>query len=287
MNIDNDLHERLCFPTMPKINNTRGNYRLHYKELVTIALRRFKYIGLPTTLPAEEIELRLINQGFAPVFNSQKHGIVTSYGSMFGQDIYFHSTNVTYAQPILGSGDLKVNEDCAIIYDSTLSSYLSPIPLSGQIISWFARLLSDVDTTIAVSIINNRMTRGVVTKTSTSYEAYNDYLKDLENGELASAFTATGIIDGLQQILSHDIKETPLDSLLQCRQNIMKLYYNLFGFQFIMHKAERLIPDEIVNDTEYLSSFIYDLLTTRQEGVDRVNALFNLTVKVELNNEIV
>ena len=277
----------LHFPIMPKVNNTAGNYRLHYKELTTIALKRFKYIGLPITLPAQEIELRLINQGFAPVFISKKFGIVTSYGSMYGQDQYFHATNVTYAQPILGSGDLKVDENVAVIFDSTLSSYLSPISLSGQIISWFARLLADIDTTIAVSIINNRMTRGVVTKTSTSQDAYKNYLRDLESGELGSAFTATGIIDGLQQILSHDIKETPLDSLLSCKQNIQKLFYNMYGFQYIMHKAERLIPDEIVNDTEYLSSFITDLLDSRQEGIERVNSRFNLDAKVVINDEII
>lgn len=282
-----DFFETLRFPLMPKINNTNGNYRLHLKELTTIALKRFKYIGLPTTLPAQEIELRLINQGFAPVFQLDKFGIVTSYGSMFGQDQYFHSTHVTYTQPVLGSNQLEVGKDVAVIFDSTLSSYLSPVTLSGEIISWFARLLADIDTTIAVSIINNRMTRGVVTKTSTAFDSYKNYLKDLEAGELSSAFTATGIIDGLQQILSHDIKETSLESLLSCKQNIQKLFYNLYGFQFIMHKAERLIPDEIVNDTEYLSSFVIDLLESRQQGIAEVNAMWGLESEVVLNNEII
>ena len=277
--------KNLHFPIMPKINNTKSNFRLHYKHLMTIALRRFKYIGLPTTLPEEEIELRLINQGFAPVFLTKEYGIVTSYGSAFGQDIYFHSNHVTYAQPILGSGDLEIRKNCAIIYDSTLSSYLNPISLSGQIISWFARLLADLDTTIAVSIINNRMTRGVVTKTDVAHQAYDNYLHDLEEGELASAFTATGIIDGLQQILSHDIKETPLNDLQQCRQNILKLFYNMYGFQFILHKTERLVPDEITNDTEYLSSFIFDLLESRKQGIEMVNSMFELSAKVVLNND--
>ena len=82
------------------------------------------------------------------------------------------------------------------------------------------------------------------------------------------------------------VSATSVPDLLQLKSNIMRDFYATFGIQSIQHKNERLITDEITNDTDFLRADIADMLACRQAAAAQINEIFGLNILVEVNEYV-
>lgn len=270
-----DLNRKMC-----RGNDTRRIYNNYIRRLYGIAIRAFKWSNLPPSLPQNEIELRLIWQGFAPIFNHPVYGIVTSYGSLYGVNIYNHADRALYSQPTLGNGEFSIGIGGAVVYDTSWD--MNGGSVMRDIIEWYARFLTDIDVSMNIAIINGRGTRGIMAKTKQAKDALEMYYKKLEAGEYTVPFANAGLLDEFQQLLEHNVNDTmTLESLQDTKSQTLRSFYNMYGIQMVEHKRERLINNEIETDEDFINSNITDMLTMRQNGAQMINKVLGTNIVVE------
>lgn len=270
-----DLKRKMC-----RGNDTRRIYDNYIRRLYGIAIRAFKWYNLPPSLPQNEIELRLIWQGFAPIFNHPKYGIVTSYGSLYGVNIYNHANHALYSQPTLGNGEFSIGIGGAVVYNTSWD--MNGGSVMRDIIEWYARFLTDIDVSMNIAIVNGRGTRGIMAKTEQAKKALEDYYRKLQQGEYAVPFSNAGLLDDFQQLLMHNINDNlSIDSMQELKIQTVRTFYNMYGIQMVDHKKERLITDEVETDIDYINSNIADMLTMRQNGAEMINKVLGTEIVVE------
>ena len=105
MNID-DIYTNLKQKQIYPVNSVKKGYSYYVELLTEKANGMYIYSGLPDSLPSDQLELKLILDGYCVVFNHPKFGLVTCGGGLSGIDKYYLPTNFVYAQPALCSGNL-------------------------------------------------------------------------------------------------------------------------------------------------------------------------------------
>lgn len=276
---------------VPKNNNTAKVYDMHYRHLLTLAARVFKWSNLPPTITQWEIERRLFRQGYAVVFLHPKYGVVTADGGIYGVNIYNHADHFVYAQPKLGSANGKLGVSGVCIYNSSIDMDIANGEGGGSVmrdlLEWYARMLTDIDVSITLLTIKSRNTDGIIANNDLARNALNDYFDRLENGEIKIPFAPSNMFDNITDIVQRQATNaTKISELTALKSQTMRDFYATFGVQSIQHKNERLITDEITNDTDFLTANIDDMLNCRQSAAAQINKKFGTKILVEVNNYV-
>ena len=73
---------------MYDVASVKDGYVYWYLRLLEFMLSIFRYEGLPGTLPARELELQLITQGYATPFRKDNGDVVSIPSCLYGYDEY-------------------------------------------------------------------------------------------------------------------------------------------------------------------------------------------------------
>lgn len=264
------------------VNKVQQGYTYYVQLLTEKCLGMYDYAGLPDSLPACQIELRLIQQGWCPIFYSNKlgkdHGLVTSYGGMSGIDEYYMPTNLIYAQPVLGSGNKTIHKDAVIIYNSQIDQYRR-IGL-WEIIRRYARMLADFDSSISIMTVNTRSMRMNVAANKVVAKTINDAMTKLAEGELQTINT-NSILDLYKTLDWTTDRQQTIQDLLTAREQTLAAFLEEIGVKTATDKRERMITDEVYADDQLLTINVDDMLRYRQRGIAEVNKVFGTKISVK------
>ncbi len=271
-------------------NRKKFAYNVWFDKLMLAVSQLFIYDNLPANLPQWEIEQRLIMSGRAIIFQNETYGVVTSWGGTSGVNIYNNANEFNYAQPVLGSNSGLVDGiDGVIMYGTSLDKIYGNSGVMGRRISYYADLLSDIDVSRQVALINNRSTNCVVAKTDNALNELREFYRQLYNGDVIVPKISSGVLDATENIL----KSTPnsagygLADLDAAQQNILKMFWNDCGIRYAQEKRERLLTDEINADNDNLNISICDMLNCRRDGINKINLLYGTAITVDVNNDII
>lgn len=275
------------FKSLYKATSVKNGFDYWCNILLNKCLNIFTYKNLPDSLPQEEIELRLILFGYAIIFKSEKDKskgqIVTSRGGISGIDKYYHATKAVYAQPVLGSGNLKIDENCVIIYDSLIESYGSQVGILRTMIKRYARIMADIESSIDTYAINTRAAYVNVVKNQQTADNIDIMRKKLELGE-NPVINEQSLIDSYRTLPYFGTQpQGTLDSLITARKNMLKTFLSEIGINFSQTKKERMITDEIESDTQILTINVNNMLDYRKKGIKKVNEMFNTKIEISIN----
>lgn len=242
----------------------------------------FDFEGTPDSLPGEEIERRLILHGYAIIFNHPKFGLVTSPGSLYGEDKYYLPTGATYSQVALGSGDLKIGVNCVVIYNSQIDLH-EPRGLS-DLIARYARMLADCDSSIANMMINSRQQKMGSAATPAAAKALDDALTKIYAG-MPATINVNTLLDLVKTIDWADTTRSGdnIDKLLTSKQKIYSDFLQEIGVKSAFEKRERLLTDEVRADDQLLTINTADMLKYRKIGIEMVNDMFGTDITVSHN----
>lgn len=263
------------------VKQVKRGYYFYLRVLFEKCLGMFKYYNLPKSLPAEEIEKRLIWYGFCGIFNDKKYGITACDGGLSGVDQYYRPVEFTYAQPMLGSGTKKINEECIIIYN-TQSDVVQPYGFK-ELIMRYARLLADVDSSISIQLVNTRATKLNSVADDNTAKVVNNAMQALEAGENYTV-NQESLIDRWTPKDWNTAHPDTLEKLINARQSILNAFLEEIGVKSINEKRERMITNEVSADNQLLMVNTDDLLYKRKHGIKAVNDLFGTDIEVELND---
>lgn len=261
-------------------------YNYWFWKLLNICLDIFKYDNLPLSLPAREIEANLLLTGHCFVFPYNKE-LITSVTSIYGFDKYYNPTKATYAQAVIGSkSNLNIN-DYAIIYNSSLKDNVLNIPADCSLLTFiqrYSKMLSDIESTIDIYIVNMRLTSIPVATSDnakSSLRKFFDKLK-LGNNEIV---VDTPIIESFRNIeISSNKTSDTLTDLLQCRDKILEMFYRDIGVRFRNNKRGNMTEEEVESDTQVLLISLDDMLNQRKFDIERLNDKYGTNISVKIND---
>lgn len=264
------------------VNLVKKGYNYYLTLLTEKATGMYLYRNLPDSLPADQIELRLILNGYCVIFTDKKTGeIVTCNGGLSGIDKYYLPTDFVYAQPALGSGNLKVWKNCVIIYNNSIDKY-ARVGLS-EIIMRTARLLADIDASINIITINNRATKLNVAANKSVAKTVDNAMQAIADGTVYTINT-NSLLDMYKTLdWNSTTKQQQLQELLDAKEQILTGFLSEIGVKNMKEKKERLITDEVTADQQVLTINVDDMLSSRQSGVEALNKMFNLHAAVYRN----
>lgn len=267
---------------MYNANSVRANFWNWFYFLENIALNVFEYDNLPGNIPPQEIERRLIEWGFCGIYRDSRAGLVAVTGSVYGFDIYNMPTKFTMTNPVLGSKEMVLGIDSAVIYSDSNSFRQQSTAL--QTICKYARLLAESTSTIAIASRNNRAPVWAVAQDEQTKASVKAYLDKLSEGEPDIICTNNTIFDTFHGIPATSPNSSTINDNWQSLENALKGFYRDYGIRYLERKNERLITDEISAQDEVLFTNILDMYKNRQQGIARVNELFGTDIRVRIAN---
>ena len=190
------------------------------------------------------------------------------------------NTTFTYAQPVLGSGELKINDNCVIIYN-TQSDVISPYGFK-TLIKRYARLLADVESSIDIMIINSRATKLNSVADTLTAKSVNNAMQAIESGE-SYTVNQNSIIDKWTTKDWNTAHPDTLEKLIDARQCLLNSFLEEIGVKSINAKRERMIVNEVSADNQLLMVNTDDLLYMRKKAIEEINNIFGTEIEVELN----
>ena len=262
------------------VNQVKKGYQYYLNLLTEKCLGMYLYNGLPASLPADQVELKLILQGYCVIFKT-KDTLVTSNGGLSGIDKYYLPTDFVWAQPALGSGHQKLWKDAVIIYNNTIDKY-ARVGLS-EIIMRTARMLADIDSSIEIITVNQRATKLNVAANKAIATTVDAAMKKLADGELYTINTQSLLDLYKTTDWNSNTRQQAITELLNAKQQIMGGFLSEIGVKNFTEKKERLITDEVTADDQLLTINVDDMEGCRALGIDQVNNMFGTDVTVVRN----
>lgn len=286
---DNIIDIQSQLDTMYDVSDVKVGYNYWFFKLLNITLDLFSYEGLPDELPAREIELNLQLTGHAAVLQDKQNRLWTPITCIYGFDRYYKPTELVYANvDIPDSRVYKIGSDCEIIYNNSLQDNIFYVKSDGSLmtfISRYARILSDIESTINIYTVNSRLTSIPVSDDQNVVNSIKAFFKKLSIGKRA-VVTDNSIIENFRNI---DITRTGIvDGISEwtiARDKILEQFYRDIGLKMYNPKKAQVTDDEVEANTQILLISTDDMLKERKAGVERVNEMFGTSISVDLNEK--
>ena len=260
---------------MEKTKNISLENEITYNK--TMAM--FKYHNLPNTIPCYELENLLQKNGFACV--AQVEGSLYAFdGGLGGEpDVYYRPTICTVANPALKlTRDFEIDKDCVIVKNDSNMVGLS------HTIAKYNTLLAENEITMLIALINSRMNIIFSGADSATKASAEQYLNMIVQGKLG-VISDNAFLESLKIQIGSTTRNNVFEDLIRLNQYLKAGLNNAIGLNSnSAMKKERLITAEIDVNNTALYPLIDDMLECRRIAIEKINAMFETDITVELNS---
>lgn len=284
-----------------QINNIEGHLQpsmLKYCNSVTFAywqrslfqraISTINFKGLPENWEGSVRDFFywcIFAYGYVGVFDSDEFGLSFQPGGLYGFDFYYQPTEFIVANP-------KLNERFKIHEQTELIKLTPDYRGIWDIISYYAMLLSALDSGITSSIVNNKFAFLMGAKNKAAAESLKKIFDKIASGEPAVIF------DNNLLPLDPQSKEEPWSFLdrpnlkqsylttdqLMDRQTLLSAFDAEIGIKSLPYnKKERLVTAEAECREQDSTARLMVWKNTLDSSLKLVNNMFNINISAELN----
>ena len=243
--------------------------------------------GLPESVNETFFKLVLFTQGKICFFEPEGDLIALNCSRADTPDLYYIPSKVLVTNPRLTkSYTLTPGEDCEIVYCSETDIY-NASGINGGLylqIERTATMLADNDISINVAQKNMRLVNLVSGDTQNTVDSLKAVITAMYEGD-PNIIVKSSLIDKLQGIpILQNQSNHNLIELIELQQYILAHFYESIGLcTHDQIKKERLITAEINDNAELAKFNIDDIIATINEGLERVNARYNMEISCRIN----
>ena len=261
-------------------NLVRFYSRYLFQKLISI----YKWSGIPEDWPMNYFLYVLFGFGHIAIFNTEEYGAICNECGISGYDIFYQPTTAMIANPILGTMKLEIGEDCEII--KMQPDYGSAM----DIVSNYADLMAMSLETAAINLLNSKLSYVFMADNRAAAESFKKLYDRIASGEPAAVIdkSLTGPDGELTwQLFTQNVGQNYItDKVL----NDMRTLENQFNTEIGIpnantQKRERLITDEVNANNIETQSKVLLWLDTMREGIEKVNAHYDLNIDVKYRYE--
>lgn len=274
--------KQLCYA----VNDVPVGIRYHYEQLLELKMNRYTYKGLPDTIPANTLERFLNECGTCRVFD-KKGDLWVLPVQEYGVGVYWtNPPSYITANPILrglqGFTD-SLKDKSGMIYNNKLHT------ASREQLKRYAAQLSQVESTIDISLVNMRALSVAVGNDDKAKKDWELFYQKLQKGEMTAIVSDTLIaqLDSLKLFpTSNQMQSNGLRDLYNLRNNIYRQFLRECGIRTTTEKSQFVSGDEIVNDDLLLTYYLDKDFEVRRECLDKINAKFGTNISIEYNEAL-
>ena len=273
----------------------RQNYDFYFKWLTNKVMSCFiisddDQSERTSSIDWNYVKMNLILNGEICItdFNGNLYGCIGARGGTPNE--YYVPTQFIIANPVLGSKQVTIDVDGVVIYNTKIDKYMytgsSAIFATGlyDLIEQTATLLADNIISINCSQINARITTFFTADSEAQAAAGELILKRMYAGK-PYAILKNDLLEKINvnpvntQAAGQNITE-----LVELHNYIIANFFQSIGIKSNnVMKRERLIRDEIESQDDFLQVSILEILSSWQEGLDKVNEMYGTKFSVKLN----
>lgn len=253
--------------------------------------KMFKYTDLPSSIPRQYLENYLLVNGHCIVAKDKRHpsdeSIYAFIGAAGGEpDIYYRPTRYMVANPALNMSaeyyisttDPGHEPDAVLIRNDTMWQGLYPM------MARYAALISENLLTIRTADVMLRVLALITAPDDSSRLAADQFLKDIEQGHLAS-IAENRFLDGIRMQNPPSNNGSYLTQFIELHQYLVGSFYNEVGLNANYNmKREALSDAETGLNDDSLMPLCEDMLRCRQEDIQAVNDMFGTSIQVSLDS---
>ena len=273
-------------PSMLKYCNSI-TYAYWQRSLFQRAISTIDFTGLPDHWQASVKDFFywcIFAYGYVGVFNAEKFGLSFQPGALYGFDFYYQPTEFIVANPKLNKR-FKIHKDCEII--KLTPDYRGIF----DIISYYAMLLSALDSGINMSIVNNKFAYMMGAKNKAAAETLKKIFDKIAAGEPAVIFDQSLLPNDPQSkdepytfLERSNLKQSYLttDQLMD-RSTLLASFDAEIGIRALPYnKKERLVTAEAESREQDSTARLMVWKATLDSSLKLVNDMFGTDIKAEL-----
>ena len=277
-------------PSMLKYCNS-VTYAYWQRSLFQRAISTIKFEGLPDTWEGEVKDFFywcLFAYGYVGVFNTRNFGISFQPGALYGFDFYYQPTEFIVANPKLQKR-FKIHKEAELIR-------LTP-DYKGifDIISYYAMLLSALDSGINQSIVNSKFAWLIGAKNKAAAETLKKAFDKINSGEPAVVLDKSFLLEQDNQskedpwsfLERTNIKNDYLTTdMLMDRSTLLSAFDAEIGIRTLPYnKKERLVTAEAESGEQDSTARLMVWKATLDSSLELVNKMFKTDIRAEITYE--
>lgn len=245
---------------------------------------------LPKTWNKNYFKNVLYLNGFIAVIKTAKFGVIPQMNTLSGYGLYRQPTHVFVAQPLVDF-EGEIGKDCELI---RLTPYYMGI---WDIIEHYAIQLSELLTTIHVSVLSSRAPFMAAAKNKNAAQTLKAIVEKITAGNVAIVYdenvlSQAGAMSGNAEPIwtaSTSTRESYIiDKLLADLDTTLKMFDREIGIAALGEKKERRIEIEVEQDAADAAARCETWAEMLQETFDNTNRLFpelNLSFSMKYGGE--
>ena len=251
----------------------RAFYGTYMQKLESMAINRYKWLGLPATCSERYLELQLLVNGVASIAQPPKQPGMW-YSNQAAQAGPLNVYDDPTAWVALGNNGWRFPANWSsgvLVYDNRLRRPLFPS------LDAYARLLCQYDVAL-LGNLNAQKTSWLLKGDQTQVNTMNQVLKQVMGGE--PAIVATSGIEAID--ISAISLQVPFigEALNAAKAQTWTDALAVLGIDSLPRKSERMIEDEVLANNEPTSLVALDGLNCRREAARKLNERFGLDIRV-------
>ncbi len=256
------------------------------KYLAQKILSVYEFKNIPETWSKDYFLYTLFIWGYVAVIRTDKFGVIPQHCSLFGYDVFYRPTNCSIANPLLkGILQPRIGLECELV--KIQPDYGSV----WDIISYYADLLALATESMAANMVNSKLAYVFAAENKTTAESFKKMYDQINEGNPAvfidkKLFAEDGT--PLWTNFQNNLKQNYIVSdILENMAKIDARFCTEIGIPNINMAKESGVTDNEVeaNDIDTRSKASL-WLETINDGLDKVNKMFNLNITCNFRQEI-
>lgn len=268
-------------------------YRYYFDFILRLLYRVFIFDNLPETVSETFLKLILFTQGkicfFAGVQigESEPQVLALNCSRADTPDVYYIPRKVLITNPRLKkSYNITPGVDCEVVYLSEADKY-NLTDINGglfNLIERTATMLADNDISINIAQKNTRLVNLVSADTQNTVDSIKAVFAKMYEGD-PDIVVKSSLVDKLAGVpILQNQSNHNLVELIEVQQYILAHFYEQIGIQtHDQMKRERLITAEVNDNLDLCFLNVDDMLISINEGLQRVNDMFGMSIEARLN----
>ena len=272
----------------PELSWLVRNWR---RQLYSKVENLFVYENLPEEIDKQAFQLGLMRFGKLIFYKIGDKFLVQNFSYTNKLNWYYIPVHGRVVNPWLPPGhqtfEFKL-EDEAIIYSCTPNIYsFKEHSLEADLIQKTATQLAENDVSYYCIQRNHRLIAIITAQDDKQRAEANRILDHMYNGD-AEIVMKEDLVNRIQvNPIAMNATRSPLTELVEFQQYVLANFYHSFGINSNYNlKREQLNSSEIDVNREVLRLNIEDMLKCRENGVERINELYGLNMRVHLNETV-
>jgi len=273
------------------ITDKSKSSKAYFKYLLSRTQMMFKYTNLPETIDPILLERMLQINGVACITkapNDDESSKLYAFSGSFGGelDIYYRPTKFVVANPHIGkegfSKEVIVNgtepHTGVILYNDSEWQGLTPL------IARYASLMTENVLTTRIADIMLRKMDIIISGTDKAKKSADLFLKQLEDGKLASLSDST-FFESIRTLPVSNYNGSYLIQFIELQQYLKGSFYNELGLRANYNmKREAIGEGESTLDADSVLPLCENMLNSRRKCIALVNQLFDTNISVDYNS---